>query len=443
MATRRRLRTLGACVIAALVSSCDDPIAPDTSPPAAVTDLLAGMPTATSIRLTWTAPGDDATSGRATQYDVRHLNAPITDANWSAALPVDAQIRSPKSAGEAEVLVVENLEPGQEYCFALRTCDEASNWSPLSNVTTLSTFDLEPPGAITDLVVQSVGDFEVTLAWTAPGDDGSLGRADAYEIRYSELPITENSWASAPEVSDPPTPAPAGFGEAFQVTGLSRLTTYYFAVRAVDEAHSLGGLSNVVHCTTTFVPRDEGELVDKLSAAYSRRDYDLFTSLFPAPGDPSYIFILYAPQLGDPPNWNRTEELRIHRRMFEPENVPPGEMPVVPELWLQAIHIVLSPAGSWTERPDLYQSPSNPDGLDPVRWRVTEAQYHASIFWDTQSQTDYRVDGRQNFIVVDDLTKSTGESGKFALYRWEDLGSAGGLAVEEVSWSNIKGLYRK
>ncbi|MBM3242012.1 hypothetical protein FJZ31_37550 [Candidatus Poribacteria bacterium] len=42
----------------------------DTIPPAAVIDLTASSPTATSITLTWTAPGDDGNVGTAAQYDI-------------------------------------------------------------------------------------------------------------------------------------------------------------------------------------------------------------------------------------------------------------------------------------------------------------------------------------------------------------------------------------
>ena len=44
----------------------------DTTAPAAVADLAAGIPTTSSLTLTWTAPGDDGTTGTATSYDIRY-----------------------------------------------------------------------------------------------------------------------------------------------------------------------------------------------------------------------------------------------------------------------------------------------------------------------------------------------------------------------------------
>ena len=44
----------------------------DTTAPAQTTTLAAGSHTTGSVTLTWTAPGDDGISGRATRYDIRY-----------------------------------------------------------------------------------------------------------------------------------------------------------------------------------------------------------------------------------------------------------------------------------------------------------------------------------------------------------------------------------
>ena len=44
----------------------------DTVAPAAVSNLATGSPTTSSITLTWTAPGDDGSTGTATSYDIRY-----------------------------------------------------------------------------------------------------------------------------------------------------------------------------------------------------------------------------------------------------------------------------------------------------------------------------------------------------------------------------------
>jgi hypothetical protein len=163
------------------------------------------------------------------------------------------------------------------------------------------------------------------------------------------------------------------------------------------------------------------ELIAKLSSAYQSRNYDWFSNLFSrqADGAPYFFF------LNDPPgaNWDLTEELRIHRRMFKPEDPLPGETPVDRDLWLVSIDIQLEPQTEWTERLDLYLSDTNPSGLNPTRWKVTDAQYHTYVLFTLQGTTSYQVNGRANFVVVEDLTKNVGDDRKFLIYRWEDLGS--------------------
>jgi len=39
------------------------------------------------------------------------------------------------------------------------------------------------PGAITDLSVATITPTSITLTWTAPGDDGYLGKASTYTIK--------------------------------------------------------------------------------------------------------------------------------------------------------------------------------------------------------------------------------------------------------------------
>jgi hypothetical protein len=184
------------------------------------------------------------------------------------------------------------------------------------------------------------------------------------------------------------------------------------------------------------IPTSEVELIAKLADVYQRESYSEFENLFPKAEDNApYLFILNDPPVGEPPNWDLTEELRIHRRMFEPENTPPGEEPVPAELWLESITISLTPNRDFSERPDLLgppANPSNPEGLDSDRWRVTEAQYHANLLFNTQTDTDFRVNGEANFIVINDLTKEIGEDRKFLIYRWEDLGSTGKPVVSAV-----------
>jgi hypothetical protein len=111
----------------------------------------------------------------------------------------------------------------------------------------ISKVDAAAPASITDLAaVTGSSEGSVDLGWTAPGDDGSTGTATSYEVRYSSTPITDQaSWDGATAVTaGVPTPTSAGTVQSMTVTGLNPGITYYFAIRATDEAANTSGFSN-------------------------------------------------------------------------------------------------------------------------------------------------------------------------------------------------------
>ncbi len=91
---------------------------------------------------------------------------------------------------------------------------------------------------------------DVTLAWTAPGDNGTAGRASQYDLRYSTSPITSTNWDQATTVTNLPAPQSAGSQEVYKVTGLLPATTYYFCLKAADAGPNWSVLSNVAFRTT-------------------------------------------------------------------------------------------------------------------------------------------------------------------------------------------------
>ena len=93
---------------------------------------------------------------------------------------------------------------------------------------------------------QGGGPDTLQLVWTAPGDDGAVGTAATYEMRVSKAPITLGSWSVANVVGPAPGPLPSGKRQGLTVRGLSSDTTYYFAMRSVDDAGNWSGLSNVL-----------------------------------------------------------------------------------------------------------------------------------------------------------------------------------------------------
>jgi PKD repeat protein len=109
--------------------------------------------------------------------------------------------------------------------------------------------DIVPPDALT-LAVTARGLSSMTLGWFSTGDDGIVGAASLYDVRYSTSPITDANWAAAIRAIGEPAPQPPGSSETFSVAGLQPATRYYFAVKARDNVGNESGLSNIAEDST-------------------------------------------------------------------------------------------------------------------------------------------------------------------------------------------------
>lgn len=98
-------------------------------------------------------------------------------------------------------------------------------------------------------------DSSVVLQWTAPGDDGTSGRASIYDIRYRTTGITGTDtttwWNGATQVTGEPFPSNPGQIDSMRVRGLAPVSTYYFMVRTGDEVPNWSGYSNLAQKSTS------------------------------------------------------------------------------------------------------------------------------------------------------------------------------------------------
>jgi phosphodiesterase/alkaline phosphatase D-like protein len=266
----------------------------DLQPPAAVADVAVVGSGDGSVSLSWTAPGDDGTTGTAYQYDLRYATTAINEANYASATPVSGE-SEPGSPGTSERVVVTGLRPGVTYHFALRTGDEALNWSPLSNSVSgvagggapPPRGDTMPPSPVTNLAAGAATTTAVVLTWVAPGDDGAVGTAMQYDLRYSTSVITEESFAGATRVRGVRAPEAAGQAETATVTGLTAGTTYYFALKTGDEASNWSAISNVPSRSTAPTPPQDdttppATVADLVGSTVTETTIDL---RWTAPGD--------------------------------------------------------------------------------------------------------------------------------------------------------------
>jgi len=108
----------------------------------------------TPITVLWTAPGDDGVTGQAAVYDLRFSTQPITAGNFLLATRI--LIPAPSPAGTPESFVISGLADESPIHLALKSADEAGNWSAISNIATR-------PGSTTD-----VSDPAVAIVFSSP-----------------------------------------------------------------------------------------------------------------------------------------------------------------------------------------------------------------------------------------------------------------------------------
>jgi phosphodiesterase/alkaline phosphatase D-like protein len=205
-----------------------------------------------SVTLSWTTPGDDSLSGNASQFDIRYSTSQITAANFSAATRWTTGVPTPTTSGTTQSVMVTGLTPATTYWFAIKTADEVPNWAGLSNVVSRATTtapDVIRPAPIA-MTITAQTDSTVTVQWTAVGDDSLTGTATSYDLRMSTSAITAANFGAATALTGEPAPAAPGTVQTFTVRNLSRQATYWFAIKATDDAANVSAISNVPSVTT-------------------------------------------------------------------------------------------------------------------------------------------------------------------------------------------------
>jgi hypothetical protein len=103
--------------------------------------------------------------------------------------------------------------------------------------------------------VTSTGDTgSFQLYWTTPGDDGNIGTASYYVIKYSLTPIADSNWDQAIIAPNPPIPLAAGNQQNFVVNGLYCGGYYYFGIKTYDDVGNVSPLSNITSGYASGIP---------------------------------------------------------------------------------------------------------------------------------------------------------------------------------------------
>jgi PGAP1-like protein len=110
--------------------------------------------------------------------------------------------------------------------------------------------DVTPPGTVTNVQVYT-GKTTAIATWTAPGDNGNVGTALNYDVRYSSQPIvTDGGFNSANAVAISGCPSPAGSSDCVDLSSLPRGSRVYVAMKARDGAGNWSAMSNVGYGVT-------------------------------------------------------------------------------------------------------------------------------------------------------------------------------------------------
>lgn len=121
--------------------------------------------------------------------------------------------------------------------------------------------DVCAPSKVTNLTI-STGRTTAVGEWTNVGDDCSTGNATTVEVRASTSPITEANYFSATIVYSA-TPGGPGSGACFGLSAGGAFqcnTTYYWALKTIDDAGNYSPISNVVQRATQSCNINEPEI---------------------------------------------------------------------------------------------------------------------------------------------------------------------------------------
>lgn len=124
--------------------------------------ISAGSLAPGAIQLVWQAPGDDGQLGQASMYSVRYSTDSALLVNWDAAS--EAPTNAPLPPGSQESLMVTGLDPSTRYYFAIKTCDEAHNWSEMSNIVSVTTEGSTM--LVSGVNVSDINSNDITVNWT-------------------------------------------------------------------------------------------------------------------------------------------------------------------------------------------------------------------------------------------------------------------------------------
>jgi chitodextrinase len=187
----------------------------DTTPPSTPTNLAGTAVSPTRIDLSWSPSTDNDVVANYRLYRNGVLAATLTSTTYQNT----------------------GLSPATAYTYRVDAIDATGNVSGLSAPVTVSTPsapDTTAPTTPTGLAASAVSDSRIDLSWSASTDNVAVA---GYQIFRNGSPLNS-----------------VGNVTTYASTGLAASTTYSYAVRALDAAGNVSGLSAAASATTPAVP---------------------------------------------------------------------------------------------------------------------------------------------------------------------------------------------
>jgi fibronectin type 3 domain-containing protein len=214
----------------------------DTSPPSFGGATGAQAAGSTSITVRWTAATDNITPTSGIVYLVYRSTAPISSANI-------ASITAFTAAAGATSYTDSGLTSGAAYYYVVRAKDQAGNIDTNTvQASAITVVDTTPPAFSGATGAATQGSSAIAMGWNAATDSVTSSANMVYLIYRATTSGGQNY--------STPTATTAAGATSYTDSGLSAGTTYYYVVRAKDEAGNIDANTVQRSATTNAASSD-------------------------------------------------------------------------------------------------------------------------------------------------------------------------------------------
>jgi len=210
------------------------------NPPSPPTNLNAEY-SGGKLYLKWAPGSDDKTPTSGLYYNLRIGTTPYQNPGddnliaGSYGSPLLGNYLRTKVSDTQLGHTIEKIPEGYWYWWSVQSIDTSFSASPWAGEEEVYCEPTPPCGISNLTALPGAKDGEISLSWTAPGDDGTLGACEWYLVKYATAQITADLFAGASTYFQDWFPQEGMTAEGPKIlTGFTPGTTYYFALRAWD-----------------------------------------------------------------------------------------------------------------------------------------------------------------------------------------------------------------